>query len=120
MLSLSHTMKTTEPTNPYSPDSQSLALAPVGQFVRARTWIGLALGIMLLAGDLLVAIRIAYLYIRYPGLNDRSAGPVYYWPSLEVEVSTIILTLTVPVCVAILIPSITSFRRQRTISKDVG
>lgn len=113
-------MKTTEPTNPYLPDSQSLALAPVGQSVRARTWIGLALGIMLLAGDLLVAIRIAYLYIRYPGLNDRSAGPVYYWPSLEVEISTIILTLTVPVCVAILIPSITSFRRQRTISKDVG
>lgn len=72
MLSLSHTMKTSEPTNPYSPDSQSLALAPVGQSVRVRTWIGLALGIMLLAGDLLVAIRIPYLYIRYPGLNDRS------------------------------------------------
>ena len=51
---------------------------------------------------------------------DRSAGPVYYWPSVEVEVSHIILTVTVPVCVAILIPSINSFRRQLTIPKDVG
>jgi hypothetical protein len=111
-------MKTTEPTNPYSPDSQSLALASVGQAVRVRTWIGLVLGILLLAGDLLVAIRIPYLYTRYPGLNDRSTGPVYYWPSLEVEISTIVLTVTLPVCFAILIPSINSFRRQRTSPKD--
>ena len=120
MLSLSHAMKTTEPTNPYSSDSQSLILATAGQAIRVRTWIGLALGILLLAGDLLVAIRILYLYTWYPALNDSSAGPVYYWPSLEVEISTIVLAVTVPVCLAILIPSIISFRRQRTILIGVG
>jgi len=120
MPSLSHAMKTTEPTNPYSFDSKSLILAPVDQTIRVRTWIGLALGILLLAGDLLIAIRIPYLYTRYPGLNDRSAGPVYYWPTLEVEILTIVLAVTVPVCLAILIPSIISYRRQSTILIDVG
>jgi hypothetical protein len=113
-------MITTEPTNLYSPDSQSLALAPAGNAVRVRTWIGLAFGILLLAGDHLVAIRIPYLYTRQPGVNDRSAEPVYYWPSLEVEVSTIILAVTVPVFVAIVMLSINSFRRQLTNPKDVG
>jgi hypothetical protein len=67
----------------------------------------------MLAGDLMIAIRIPYLYVSYPGLRDVTAGPVNYWPSLEVEISTLVLLVTVPVCLATLIPSILSFRRQR-------
>jgi hypothetical protein len=112
LLRPAQAMKTTEPTNPYTPSATTFAMPPDRHAIRIRTWIGLAVGVLVLAGDLLVAIRIPYLFMRYPDLDDRSAGPVYYWPSLEVEISTMVLAVTVPVCLAILIPSLLSFRRQ--------
>ena len=58
-------------------------------------------------------VRIAYIYVRYPGLTDPLAGPVHYWPELDVMVGSVFAVLFALAGIPTLLVSAFSYRRQR-------
>jgi hypothetical protein len=109
-------MDSTTQLNPYSVTGTSTDPTISRRRIRLATWLGLTVGGTLLTLVLIMAGRIPYLYIRYPGLTDPPSRPVDYWPGLEVELSTIAIVLTTPIVLAILVPTVLSLRRQLNIS----
>jgi hypothetical protein len=101
-----------EQTNPYSVPISASFGSDRRPNLRWTTWLGLIAGVILIAVVLALAGWISYLYYRYPGLNDPPSHPVSYWPELEVELSTLAIVVATPVALAILLPTLSSLRRQ--------
>ncbi|MGB7324439.1 MAG: hypothetical protein WBD31_06175 [Rubripirellula sp.] len=107
-------MNTATERNPYRPPVAENAVLRPRATIRATTWIGLAIGSVVLFLSAFLGGRIPYLYVRYPGLVDPPSRPVDYWPGLEVELSSYVLIVLVPFGSAVFICSVLSYRRQRS------
>ena len=96
---------------PYQPAPTTHAPIKGSNRLPRSTLIGLLFGGICSVLLFVLLCRLLYVFVRYPNLYDPSAGPVGYWPELEVEFGAIAAVMIVCIGAPVLFCSIATYQK---------